>query len=262
MEKTKITITHLGQTGFEIRANGVCILIDPYLSYSVDDGDKWVRRFAPPVTPSHVTDADAVLLSHDHLDHVDPETLSGIASASPGCRFAASAWYANRRLTEIGIPPERIIPLTADEPVRLAEGITVTPIPAAHEELHPCIPGGFEELGFIIDVDGRRIYHGGDTCVYDGLCDRIKGAAVAILPVNGRDEERHRMNCIGNMNADEAAKLAYDAAAKLVIPSHWELYELNGETPENIRAAFEKYPTVKYILTGVCEPYTKTVTIE
>ncbi|MBR4881425.1 MAG: MBL fold metallo-hydrolase [Clostridia bacterium] len=245
-----------------MRAKDVCILIDPYLSYSVDDGDKWIRRFAPPLLPSQVTDADIVLLSHDHLDHVDPETLSGIAKASPDCRFAASAWYAEKSLADIGIPQERIIPLTADAPITLADGITVTPVPAAHEELHPCSPGGFEELGFIIDIDGRRIYHGGDTCVYDGLSERIKGVDVAILPVNGRDEERHRMNCIGNMNADEAALLAHDAGVKLVIPGHWELYELNSETPENIRAAFAKYPDVKYILTGVCEPYAESVTIE
>ncbi|MBE6708046.1 MAG: MBL fold metallo-hydrolase [Ruminococcaceae bacterium] len=257
-----INITHLGQTGFRIDYRDITIIIDPYLSYSVDDGDKWVRKFAPPVLPSDITDADMVFLSHDHLDHVDPETLLGIAKASPECRFAASAWYAVRRLTDIGIAEDRIIPLTADEPVVLADGITVTPIPAAHEELHPCTPGGYEELGFIIDIDGRRIYHGGDTCVYDGLSERIKGVAVAILPVNGRDEERHRMNCIGNMNAAEAAKLACDAEVELVIPSHWELYELNGETPENIRAAFGKYPDVKFILTGVCEPFEKTVTIE
>ena len=244
----KIKIHHLGQAGFSIKTESAHIIIDPYLSYSVDDGDKWTRKFAPPVLPENLTDVHIVLLSHDHLDHIDPETLRGIAKASPSCKFAASAYYAKSRLTEIGINEENIIPLECDVMFAVTDNVTVTPIPAAHEELHPCIPGGYSELGFIINVSGTKIYHGGDTCVYEGLCDRIKGVDVGILPVNGRDEIRHQMNCIGNMNSEEAAKLANDAEIGLVIPCHWELYELNGETPENIRAAFSKYPHVKYEL--------------
>lgn len=257
----KITIKHLGQAGYSISTDDVCIIIDPYLSYSVDDGDKWVRKYAPPVLPENIINADYVFMSHDHLDHVDPETLLGIAEASPDCRFAASASFAVERLTEIGISADRIISLESDVPFEITDGISVTPIPAAHEELHPCNSGGFEELGFIIDICGKRIYHGGDTCVYNGLCERIGGVDVGILPVNGRDEERHKMNCIGNMNADEAALLAHEAEIGLVIPSHWELYELNGETPDNIRAAFAKYSDVKYILMGACEPYEKVIYI-
>lgn len=248
MKNGKIQITHLGQAGFRIDTDGQSIVIDPYLTYSVDDGDKWVRKYAPPMKPTDMKNVDLVLLSHDHLDHIDPETLRGIAKASPKSRFAASAAYAAERLTEIGISENRIIPLEANERFDIKNGISVTPVPAAHEELHPCTPGGYAELGFIIDVCGKRIYHGGDTCVYDGLCDIICGACVGILPVNGRDEARRMMNCIGNMNADEAAKLAHDAGIGLVIPCHWELYEQNGERPENIRAAFEKYPNVKHAL--------------
>lgn len=246
--RNKGSIRHLGQAGFEIFAGDMCIIVDPYLSYSVDDGDKWIRKYAPPVLPHALANADYVFMSHDHLDHVDPETLLGIAEASPKCRFAASAWFAVGRLTEIGIPEDRIIPLEVDVPLQLSPTVTATPIPAAHEELHPCTPGGYEEMGFIFNVDGKRIYHGGDTCLYDGLADRIHGVDVAMLPVNGRDEERHRMNCIGNMNAEEAAWLADCAKIGVTIPCHWELYELNGETPENIRAAFSKYPEVKYLL--------------
>ena len=244
----KIKLHHLGQAGFSLKTDSIHILIDPYLSYSVDDGDKWIRKFTPPVQPSQLTDVDIVFLSHDHIDHIDPETLLGIIAASPDCRFAASAYYAKDRLTGIGIPEKNIISLESDKVIIVTDDVTVIPVPAAHEELHPCTPGGYLELGFIIDINGTRIYHGGDTCVYDGLCERIRGVDVGILPVNGRDEIRHMMNCIGNMNADEAALLANDAGIGLVIPCHWELYELNGETPENIRGAFAKYPHVKYEL--------------
>lgn len=246
--KMSIRIRHLGQAGFMISDGKTVVLIDPYLSYSVDDGDKWIRKYAPPIKAEELTDAELVLLSHDHLDHVDPETLVKLCAAAPGCRFAASASFAVKRLSEIGIPRERIIPLECDVPLSFADGLSVMPVPAAHEELHPCAEGGYAELGFILDIDGRRLYHGGDTCVYDGLCDRIRGVDIGILPVNGRDERRHAMDCIGNMNAGEAAQLAHDAGIGCTVPCHWELYELNGETPENIRAAFSEYPELKYLL--------------
>lgn len=246
--KMSIHIKHLGQAGFVISDGVNVVVTDPYLSYSVDDGDTWIRKYAPPIRAEELTGAGLVLLSHDHLDHVDPETLTRLCAASPTCRFAASAAFAVERLTEIGIPRERIIPLECDTPLTFSDGLTVTPIPAAHEELHPCDEGGYAELGFIIDMDGRRIYHGGDTCVYDGLCDRICGVDIAMLPVNGRDERRHAMNCIGNMNITEAARLAHDAEIGCTVPCHWDLYEQNGETPENIRAAFSEYPELKYLL--------------
>lgn len=243
-----ISIRHLGQSGFELCGEGINIVIDPYLSYSVDDGDKWIRKYAPPVLPDELIEVDFVLLSHDHLDHVDPETLQGICKASPKSQFAASAWYAMKRLTEIGIPADRIIPLETDVTVSLSDTVKLTPIPAAHEELHSCTPGGYKEIGFIVDFNGKRVYHGGDTCVYDGLKDRISGVDIGILPVNGRDEMRRKMNCIGNMNIREAVQLAKDAGIECTVPCHWDLYDLNGETVDNIHAAFNECPDIKYLL--------------
>lgn len=255
-EKNKVVVRFLGQAGFKITSQDLSIVIDPYFSDSVDrqcssDGVVWKRNYTIPYEKKteYLSGIDYVLLSHDHLDHTDPETLIMIRDLSPKAAFAASAWFAPR-LAKIGIPENRIISLKSGKVCTLAgesgADALILPVPAAHEELHPCEPGGFMELGFIVELCGRRIYHGGDTCVYDGHADIIRNVNLAILPVNGRDKKRASMNVVGNMNAREAAKLACDSGVGAVIPCHWDLYDNNGETIENIIAAFEQYPDVKY----------------
>ena len=71
----------------------------------------------------------------------------------------------------MGIPRDRIIPAYADRPIELGN-FRVTPIPSAHEVLHPDQNGDYHELGYLIDSDTTRIFHAGDMCMYDGLIAR------------------------------------------------------------------------------------------
>lgn len=241
-----ILLTYIGQMGYVIEASAVRIVVDPYLSYSVDrecsnNRATWERLYAPPVSPEALTSVNFVFLSHDHLDHTDPETLRAIAAASPAAVFAASAAFSEK-LEGYGIAPERIMPLHADRRVKLSPTVSVTPIPAAHEKLHPTEKGGFAELGFIFDFCGKTVYHAGDTCLYPGLSRRIERVTAAILPVNGRDAERAAIDVVGNMNIREAVSLADASGVGLMLPAHFDLYANNGESVENINSALEAYP--------------------
>jgi len=89
----------------------------------------------------------------------------------------------------------------------------------------------FLELGYIIEYNGIKLYHSGDSCIYEGLSRKISGIDVAMLPINGRDFYRHSKNIIGNMNSKEAIRLAHDVSAKLLIPMHYDMYKQNGENP-------------------------------
>ena len=250
--ENRIMLTYIGQMGYVIDGLGLRIVIDPYLSYSVDrecsdERAEWHRLYPPPIKPEKLGGVDFVFLTHDHLDHTDPETLAAIAAASPAAMFAASAAFSDK-LPSYGIPASRVISLDSDKTIALSDDVAVTPIPAAHEKLHPTDRGGFAELGFVFDFGGRKIYHAGDTCVYPGLARRIEGALAAIMPVNGRDSERAEIGVVGNMNIAEAAKLSGTAGIKLLLPAHWDLYENNGETRENIVSAMAEHPNQRYRL--------------
>ena len=98
-------------------------------------------------------------------------------------------------------------------------------MPAAHESVEP------QFLGYIIYTAGKRIYHSGDTILYDGMTERIAAFKphLALLPINGAKPERR---VAGNLNGQEAAKLAHDAGVECVVPCHYEMFEFNTASPD------------------------------
>jgi len=224
---------YIGQEGFVIGKNGKYLAIDPYLSYYVDKNCcqfvKWERLYASPIDAKEIDFLNAVLCTHSHYDHMDPETLPVIAAANPDTVFIVPAPECGT-IASYGIDRARIIPAYADQKITL-DGFEITPIPAAHEILHTDEAGNYKELGYIIDDGTSRIFHAGDICLYDGLVERLAGIHVAILPINGRDYFRNANDIIGNLNAAEAITLAKLAGADLLIPVHHDLYDVNRVNP-------------------------------
>ena len=228
-------VFYLGQETILIKCAGKHFLFDPYLTDYVDRNFSteqvvWKRNYPSPLAPDELDMIDYVFCSHDHDDHTDPETLSAIAKASPQAKF-----YGGRPVTEAyrrcGIAEDRIVLTEADNPIQLGEGVAVTAVPAAHEELHPDGFGSYLELGFVVDANGLRFYHAGDCCPYDGLAERIHGADAAFMPINGRDYYRLRNDIIGNFDATEAILLAREAQVGLLVPLHYDLYPVNCVNP-------------------------------
>ncbi len=231
-------ITYLGQCGFLIEAAGTRIVTDPYLSDYVDRNffspeTPWRRRYPAPTALAQLK-PDGVLISHSHGDHMDPWTL-GAYSASGGSAVIAAPAPECALLEGLGIHP--LLKARADEPFAIASAI-VTPIPCAHTELHRDEAGDFRELSYFMEVDGLRLFFGGDMSLYDGLTERLEAEKpdLLLLPVNGRDDERTKKGIIGNIDEAEAASLA----ARLhvfYIPMHWDLYDINGCGEEAILLA-------------------------
>ena len=79
----------------------------------------------------------------------------------------------------------------------------------------------------------RAVYHAGDTIVTDALLEAIEplGVEVALLPINGRDEEREARGIVGNMDAVEAVELALADRCVRARPHHWDGFEGNTVPP-------------------------------
>ena len=70
---------------------------------------------------------------------------------------------------------------------------------------------------------------------------------VAFLPINGRDDERRRQNIVGNMDSREAVAFAVRHNAGLVVPTHYDLYSVNGASlPEFVREAEAANPHFRF----------------
>ena len=221
----------LGQVGVAIKGPGGVIYIDPYLTDSDGEGGRVPRTFPPPLDPAAVTNASAVLLTHVHIDHTDPETVLPLSEASPEARFVAS-FTSRDALVEAGLESGRIVVPEVGEPMEIS-GATVTAVPSAHTELEYDVGRGYPYLGYVIECNGVTVYHAGDTVVYDGMIETLSAwkVDVAFVPINGRDYFRTSRNIIGNTNFREAAELVETLDIGLLVPTHYDLISGNTADP-------------------------------
>ena len=225
----------LGQSGFLIQWNSRHLLLDPYLSDSLTQKyattDKpHVRLTERVIAPERLDFIDVVTSSHNHTDHLDAETLVPLMQKNRALQIVIPE--TNRAFVAGRL---RIDP---DKPVGVDDGGTVcvgdfqfTGIASAHETVDRDEAGRCKQLGYVIQIGPWKIYHSGDTIRYDGMETRLKPRAVdvALLPINGRAPERR---VAGNLWGREAAQLAHDIGAKLVVPCHYEMFEFNTASPE------------------------------
>ncbi len=228
----------MGQMGLWIRVGETLISVD-YFAAELED-----RQTPPPVPAGEVSAVQLFLGTHDHLDHIDRESWKIWARTCPEACFVIPEAHRAALVAE-GLPSARLLGLTHGQTVRVGE-ITIHAVAAAHEFLdRDPVTGLYPHLQYVIEGNGIRIYHAGDTVRYEGMLPALQALGpvdAALLPINGRDARRYRDNCIGNMTYQEAADLAGELRPGLVIPGHWDMFAHNSENPE----AFADYIAAKY----------------
>jgi L-ascorbate metabolism protein UlaG (beta-lactamase superfamily) len=164
--------------------------------------------------------------SHGHTDHLDAQTLRPLVGSATVEGLLAPRAIAPLVRERIGEPPAgmRLALLNHGESWTAGE-LQVAAVASAHDQLDRDAAGNCLYLGYTLRVGGKTIYHSGDTVVYDGLAEHVRALGsidLAILPINGK---------VGNMDGRDAARLAKDFGAKLVIPCHYDMFEFNTADP-------------------------------
>jgi L-ascorbate 6-phosphate lactonase len=248
----------LGQSGFRVRDpdNGLTIFLDPFLTPS----DR--RSWQAPAGPADLAAADVVLASHEHTDHLDLPTLRAAAVES-GSRFTlvVPEPLVERVIAETGLPNGRVLGTQPGATIERS-GLHIDPVPARHgvnvsdsytfgEQLSK---GLVRYLGYVVETGGVRLYHAGDCIPYAGQIERLRELhpQLALLPINGRDFYREsERNLVGNMDPREAARIANDIGASVLIPMHWELFDHNRGFPRDLVAfSAQRYPELSVLIFG------------
>jgi L-ascorbate metabolism protein UlaG (beta-lactamase superfamily) len=226
----------LGQSGFLVQGRGRHLLMDPYLSDSLTEKyaktDKpHVRMTGRVVDPANLASfVDVITSSHNHTDHLDAQTLAPILAARPGVDLLAPE--ANRGFVaqRLKIDVSRVTGIDDGDEVDL-RGFTFKGVAAAHEKIERDDKGRCVYLGYVVRLGPWTIYHSGDCVIYDGLAERLAPyrVDVALLPINGSAPERR---VAGNMSGAEAARLAHDIGARMVIPCHYDMFAFNTASPD------------------------------
>ncbi len=228
----------LGQMGLLVKMGDTLLCID-YFATEIPG-----RQVMPPVPAGEMEGVDAFLGTHNHLDHIDHDAWKIWAKRCPEAKFIFPRMH-EAAVRGDGIGGDRCLGLNDGESCRIGE-ITVHAVAACHEfldrdtetGLYPC-------LQYVIEGNGVRIYHAGDTLRYEGMLPKLQAFGqmdAALLPINGRDGKRYRRDCIGNMTFQEAADLAGELKPGLTVPGHWDMFADNPGDPE----AFADYLEAKY----------------
>lgn len=219
---TTVDLTWLGQAGFLLEADGVRLLIDPWVT--AGEG-----RLIPSPPLDLVADRiDCVLVTHEHADHLDLPFLAQLVERSPrrcSCSPSRSPIRWGRA------PPLSRAPGRS----RRAGGLEREGRSRRHavRAEDACTDGGGRFVGYLVRVADTVLYHAGDTVVTEALLSALADEQidVALLPINGRDFFREADGFVGNLDACEAVELARRLRARTLVPYHWDGFAGNTERP-------------------------------
>jgi len=260
-----VTLWLLGNAGvLLVDASGRRIAIDPWTSpwletASVANPEPVVRERAARLRSEELAElVDAVLVTHEHPDHLDPGlvdvlTEAGVPIVLPrGCLRAAQA---------CGYPASALHPVDVGEPVEVV-GFGVVAVAAAHAFAGDGYgaytewvdeAGAHRAVGFVVRGGGRVLFHSGDTVMWRGLAEQLRAERVdtCLLPINGRDWLREEQGLVGNLTARESADLAAACGAEMLVPVHFDGVVGNTGSPgELVDYASAAYPRLSVAVPG------------
>jgi L-ascorbate 6-phosphate lactonase len=225
----------LGQHSFVIKLGKTILLIDPFLAEMKE------RKVPPLFEVEDATSVRLVCCTHDHLDHICPTAVSGLAKATTATFVAPKA--CKQRMLELGVPESRLVLLSDGENATI-HNVKVNAIKASHEFFDKTPEGFFPYLGYVLEGANKIIYHAGDTVWWEGLQGRLAAWSydAAFVPINGRDAKRYKEGITGNFTYQEAADLLGGLNVRLSVPDHYDMFDSNLGDPQ----AFVDYVNVKY----------------
>lgn len=224
-----ITLWWLGQAGFLIKSpGGKVVALDPYLSNSCkaigdQEGLNFDRQVPPQMRAEELAQVDAVLFTHSHQDHCDPETFAAARKAGSHGPYIAPAETVEK-LGKLGAAPAESLLIWPNKTHTFGDlAVRATfAIPLAGDDL--------THVGYLLSVkDGPKVYFTGDTDWNDVLADAVAPHKPDVLVTVINPAFR-------NLSPAQAALLAHRIDAKAVIPCHYDMFPDNCLPPQLLRS--------------------------
>lgn len=227
-----LSITHIGHASLLIQTGGLNILVDPvWVERASPFRAMGPRRHNPPaVALTDLPPIHAVLVSHNHYDHMDTATIGQLWRSH---RPLILSPLGNDAVIHKAVPDAAVQTCDWWQESRLSDQIRITIVPAYHWSARKL---GDRRLalwgGFTIDTPSGLIYCAGDTAYQDGkvfseIRDRCGTPLAAILPI-GAYEPRWFMDT-QHTNPAEAVQIAAEVGAEHLLGIHWGTFPLTDE---------------------------------
>jgi L-ascorbate metabolism protein UlaG (beta-lactamase superfamily) len=216
--------TWIGWATVLVEIDGRVVLTDPIWSARCSPSTLvGPKRFHPPPIPlAELPRIDAVVISHDHYDHLDMSTVRTLAAR--GTHFAVPLGIG-AHLERWGVPPGQIHELDWNESVQLS-GLTITATPARHYSGRNPRHGN-ETLwaSWVVKGPRHRIFFSGDS----GYSPRFRAIGaehgpfdLALIKIGASDPTWSDIH----MTPEEAVQTSLDLRGRVMLPVHWATFNL------------------------------------
>ncbi|MBS9532303.1 MBL fold metallo-hydrolase [Mycobacterium sp. M1] len=222
-----LAVTWLGHATALVEVDGYRVLTDPVFSERCSPSDALgPKRMHPvPVELSALPAVDAIVISHDHYDHLDIDTVTALARTQRAPFVVPLGVGAHLRAW--GIDPHRVVELDWDEHTRIGR-LTLTCTPARHFSGRFLTRNTTLWSSWVIGGPAHRVYFGGDSGYTAGF-GRI-GAEhgpfdATLLPIGAYNRAWPDVH----MNPEEAVRAHRDlngATTSTLLPIHWGTFRL------------------------------------
>ena len=205
-----VVLWWLYQSGVVLKSPGGTVLaVDPYLSDAVVRSYNQPRAVPAPLDPAEAA-LDALLATHSHEDHLDPDSIVPFFSHQR-TRFIGPP-LAVAKVMAAGVEAERTTAIRRGERVQVGD-VSVRAVYALHQFAPEPVP---DAVGYVLGAGPVSIYHSGDTEFAPEILEDTRQVTASLLPINGT---------AGNMGIEEAAGLASAQQVRLAIPFHYGLWK-------------------------------------
>ena len=226
-----LRVTWFGHSSTLLELDGVRLLIDPVWDERAAPvqwfGPK--RFFAPTLALEALPKLDAVLISHDHYDHLGKGTVQALAAQRPGLRWVTSLGVG-AVLEAFGVAREQITELDWTESVAIeGEGgktLKLTSVPSRHFSGRS-VSNRNETLwaAFVLAGEQHRVYYGADSGLWDGftaLGEEYGPFDLTMLEIGAFNELWRDIH----LGPDGAMDAFRHLGGGLMMPVHWGLFDL------------------------------------
>ena len=213
-----------GHSTLLLNVEGRVILVDPVFSKAAAPLGLFNRRFQPPVLPlKKLPRVDAILVSHDHYDHLDEKTIRFFRRGAT--EFIVPLGIGDR-LRSWGIPSSRIFELDWEQSAERG-GIAYTATPARHSSGRG-LKDRYSTLWASWVIKGSRtsLYFTGDSSYGAHFAEigKSRGPFDLAFIENGQYNERWPW---AHMFPEQTVQAAIDLGARIFVPVHWGMFSIS-----------------------------------
>ena len=233
-----LRVTWFGHSSLLVEMDGVRVLIDPVWEERASPM-QWMgpkRFFAPTLRLEDLPPLDAILISHNHYDHMGARTIRRLAqlSATAATRWMTSLGVA-RQLRRFGVPGERLTELDWTQSAEIASsdlgaGVRVTALPARHFSGRK--PWGRDKTlwsSFVFAGPKHRVYFGADSGLWPGfgeIAEQFGPFDLTMLEIGAFHPLWTDIHLGPDGAAEAYRRMGGPGRAGLFLPIHWGLFNL------------------------------------